>query len=309
MKKSLQYNFCVLVLVLCGYLPVSAQQDPLFTQYMFNGIALNPAYAGSHESVSISALYRNHWTGWNDGAGDTQTFSIHSPLNDNHVGLGLTVMRDKLWVTERLDVLSNFAYRIHLGKGKLSFGLQLGARKFSLDLSKLQDVAKDLDPLLSDVNSTVFNFGTGVYYYSNKFFIGFSVPQLVRNKFDSDDLSVKEDRHYFLSAGYVLGNWGSVKFKPSVLIKAVEGAPISYDINAHFLFLNDILWLGASWRSYNSLNWMAEIIIPKTNLRAGFSFDHDFNNTTRGLHGSSVEILLNYRFKLNKDVPLTPRYF
>ncbi|HMC97840.1 MAG TPA: type IX secretion system membrane protein PorP/SprF, partial [Flavobacteriales bacterium] len=217
-----------------------AQQDPQFTQYMFNLLALNPAYAGSAERVSVKALTRHQWVGF-EGAPTTQTLTIHSPVWQESLGLGGTIMRDSHGPVTQYTFMADVAYRIFMGDSKLAFGLKGG-------LSLLQGKYAELNPLQAgdqvfqaNVNSKLDpQFGFGVMWYSDRYFLGLSAPKLLRTEFFETDslmfVSEKGQRpHYLLTGGYVFDLGTYHKFKPTFLLKAVHGAPLSFDLSANFL--------------------------------------------------------------------------
>ncbi len=286
------------------------QQEAMFTQYMFNGLALNPAYAGSHESLSATLLFRDQWTGLT-GAPTTQTFSMHSPIRNAKIALGLQVIHDKITVFNQYGVNGSYAYRIFTNKGTLSFGLQVGFTSYNADLTELQPQDPTDNVFSVDVNKFMPNFGAGVYYYTDKFYVGFSVPQLITNSLDEqiieEDSDARQDRHYFLTSGYMFELSPSVKLKPNLLLKVVEGAPVELDLNANVLF-SEVLWLGLSWRSMADFDAMMQIQLTDQ-LLLGYSYD--FANTTdlRRVNSGSHELMINYRFRYAKNKVVTPRYF
>ena len=313
MNKLKIYQVVMVVLLLAFTQKVSAQQDAMFTQYMFNGLALNPAYAGSHEAVSATLLYRNQWTGL-DGAPNTTTFSIHSPLNNDRIAVGLQVISDKITVFNQTGVNATAAYRIPMEKGTLSFGLQAGFTSYNADLSKVEVPLEGGSSFAGDADykKGLPNFGAGVYYYTDKFYLGFSAPQLIKSDLTNDvgpdpNAEAVRSRHFFLTTGYVFPLGQNVKFKPNALLKMVGGAPIELDLNANLLF-HEVLWVGLSWRSMADIDALVEFQLTDQ-LLLGYSFD--FANTTdlRRVNGGSHEIMLNYRFRYAKKKIISPRYF
>ncbi|WP_185154369.1 type IX secretion system membrane protein PorP/SprF [Fulvivirga sp. M361] len=300
MKRSTIY---IALLWLCqvGY----AQQQAMFTQYMFNGLVLNPAYAGSHETVSATALAREQWTGI-DGAPSTQTFSLHSPVVNQRFALGLVLLHDEIGVTDQTGAYLSYAYRIPVSENiKLSFGLQGGVTFFDARLSE----AFENDQVGIDVSESQGNFGFGTYIYSDRFYAGISVPQLLENEFDRDnpDSDSRIVRHYFGTVGYVFDLSRSLKLKPNILVKAVDGAPLEFDVNANFL-IHDIVWLGVSWRSFDSFDALVQFqVTPK--LQFGYAYDFATTSELRRVNGGSHEFMVNYRFGSNKSRIITPRYF
>jgi type IX secretion system PorP/SprF family membrane protein len=292
-------------LILCSSLAtLQAQQQGMFTQYMFNGLAINPAYAGSHESMSITALGRKQWMGM-EGAPSTQTFALHSPVPNEKIGLGLLLSHDNIGPLHQYSFKAAYAYRIPMGPGKLAMGLQGGLSNYNARFTSLYLGPNVQDPTFGeDVNRTVADFGTGLYYYSERFYLGFSVPQLVALRADPQ---LNLARHYFVHSGYVVDLNRSLKLKPNILVKAVQGAPLDIDLNTNLL-INEVVWVGLSYRSLQSLSAMVELQLTDQ-LRLGYAYDFpmatDWGRTSAGSH----ELMLNYRFTFYKSNVTTPRYF
>ncbi|MFY0626552.1 MAG: type IX secretion system membrane protein PorP/SprF [Reichenbachiella sp.] len=290
----------------CGF--SLAQQQVMFTQYMFNGLALNPAYAGIHDGLSASILWREQWVGF-EGAPSTQTIAVHGPVKHSPASLGGMIIRDKIGVTEQIGVYMSGAYRIYFNNdSKLSFGLQGSLVNFR---AEFVDSSTGLDPVLLNGNINEFkpNFGTGILYHSEKFYIGFSVPQILKQNFDnSNELSdARLNRHYFLSGGIVFELNPDFKLKPNVLAKYVEGAPIQLDLNLNLL-IKDIVWVGVSYRSFESVDLLTQIqITPR--LQLGYSYDIPISSELSNVNSGSHEVMLSYVFKLTKTHAISPRYF
>ncbi len=285
----------------------NAQQDAMYTQYMFNALALNPAYAGSRNVISATALYRNQWTGYN-GAPETTTFTIDAPINDKKIGLGLQVFNDRLGITNTTGFVASGAYRIRMDKGTLSFGLQSGVSSFR---ANYQEVALDQTGANTDiafrdnVSSTLFNVGTGVYYNSDKFYVGLSAPQLIPNKLASTRLS-KQEIHLFLTAGIVFNLNEDFKLKPSILVKQVQGAPIEGDLNATF-WIKDVIGIGAQYRTNADVSGLFEVQATPQ-IRIGYAYDHSIT-TLQNHNDGSHEIMLRYEFGYSKSKFISPRFF
>lgn len=282
----------------------NAQQEFMITQYMYNGLAMNPAYAGIHEGISASFLTRHQWVGI-QGAPSTQFVSLHAPMKYQPVSLGLLVYRDVIGVKKEHTSYFSYAYRIHLPNDiKISLGLQANFHQVNQDfvLSAADDPD---DPLLQDDNTLKFNVGSGILIHSNKFYVGFSVPQMLKTKFGSQQLesSSRLVRHYYFTAGYVFGLPNEIILKPNILIKEVADAPGQLDLNLNIL-LKNILWLGISHRWQESNSLLAAIQIgPQWQI--GYAFDLNNNDLNRTSH----EVMLNFIFDLPKAKVLTPRYF
>jgi type IX secretion system PorP/SprF family membrane protein len=287
--------------------PAHAQQRMMFTQYMFNGLAINPAYAGSQESLDLTALAREQWIGL-DGAPSTQTFSAHAPLRNQRIALGLLLTHDRIGVSDQTGLYGIYAYRIKLKHGTLSAGLQLGFDSYRTGFSRVK-IEVDGDRHFSVDNARAFlpNFGTGVYYATKKFYAGVSAPQLLNNLYPGHAQSrARQFRHWFASAGYVIDLNRDLKLKPNVLLKAVQGAPASVDLNTNLL-IKETLWVGMSYRSFDALSWLVELqASPK--IRIGYAYDMTVS-PLKQVNSGSHELMLNYRVSLHKSKIITPRYF
>lgn len=313
-----------------------AQQDAMFTKYMFNSLNINPAYAGSKEYFSIVALYRNQWWGI-EGAPQTQIFSLHSPVNER-IGLGLNLAHDKIGVTGRTSGNLSYAYRLPLSKGKLSIGVQasLNSYRANYGLLNLEDpMNQDQSFSESNVNQWFSNFGTGLFWYSKKSYIGVSVPQLIERDLRKNEIttssSAKLFRHLYFTAGTAIPIKGDfLVFKPSVLIKNVGllsnhttiysvgvGAPTEFDIDLSLLFYES-LWVGTSFRSsveaftnksssFDSIDFWA-LFNLKNGIRIGMAYDFTISQLGDYAKGS-LEIMLGYDFNYNNKEIVTPRYF
>ena len=304
--KILQYTILLTGLLLIAQAS-RAQQDVMFTQYMFNGLALNPAYAGSHEVISMTAIGRQQWTGLN-GSPSTQTFSVHSPIKSNRVGVGLLLLRDQIGITNQYNATASYAYRIPMEHGKLAMGLQAGISNYREDNNQ---VGINNDPLFNQgaVSYWQPNFGAGLYYYSKRFYAGFSVPQLLERKYEASEVALAQSlvRHYFLHTGYVFDLSEDLKLKPNVLIKAVEGAPVQLDLNTNLLIM-EVLWVGLSWRSFESVDGLLQLQLTDC-LQLGYSYDFATSSEIRSVNGGSHELSLNYRFTIGHKKSVSPRYF
>ena len=305
MKALLYYTafLSALLASLGGY----AQQEVMFTQYMFNGLALNPAYAGSHDVVSITAIGRQQWVGL-EGAPSTQTFSIHSPIKNDHVGLGMMLLHDKIGVTNQYNATLAYAYRISMPKGKLSMGLQASTSSYQANYN---EAGIDNDVAFNRGKISVWqpNFGAGLYYYNTRFYAGLSVPQLLERVYDIYETSSNQGlvRHYFLSTGYVFDLNQDLKLKPNALLKVVEGAPVQLDINANLLVM-EVLWVGLSWRSFDSVAGLLQLQLTDR-LQCGYAYDFATTREIRSVNSGSHELSLNYRFTIGHKKSVSPRYF
>lgn len=308
MKKLLS----VITLFILGAADVSAQQDAMYSQYMFNMMGVNPAYAGSRGVLSAAAMYRRQWVGI-DGAPETYTFSFDMATRDNKVGLGLQAFNDKIGIMQTTGVYGTYAYRIRFeNEGSLAIGLQGGISNFRADLTKVDLIDEDDQAFSQNINVILPCFGAGIYYNSDRFYAGFSVPNLVKSYLRKDavyyraDVVAKKYMHFFFIAGYVFDLNEDLKLKPSTLVKAVRGAPVQWDINAN-LWIRDVISVGASYRTGDAICGLAEVQI-NDQLRLGYAYDHTISKLVKFNQGTH-EIMLRYEFGWEKGRILSPRYF
>ncbi len=294
---------------------VFAQSEPMFSQYTFNEIFINPAYAGSHEALSFSSVYRKQWVNI-DGAPTTKTFTAHSHLFNSKVGLGLTAYQDEIGVASQTGFFANYAYRIKLSKGTLSLGLLGGYSGYQERLSEVKTTDNG-DRKFSANTPMVFapNFGFGTYYYAKKFYFGVSIPRMMTNKLvisqfgevERVDGSLNvEDLHYFIATGLIVDINPLLKLRPSMMIKAVANAPVEYDANLS-AFLYTALWIGGGYRSGDSWNLLTAIQV-NNQLRIGYSYDYTITKL-KDFAGGSHEFSMNYVLKFNSKKITSPRYF
>lgn len=305
--KSLETYF----ILICSFITfcVSAQQDPQYTQYMYNTMAVNPAYAGSTGSLEATLLHRSQWVGIS-GAPETQSFSIHGPLSNEKIGLGLSVVNDKIGPSNELYLDGNFSYSIPLGYEKrLAFGLKTGMRMLNVDWSK-GTYYNNNDVLLNQniENQAKLAVGAGVYYYTDKWYLGLSVPSFIQsNYYDDVQESVNYDRlHYFLMGGYVFDLNSNLKFKPAFLVKAVSGAPLTADVSANFMIAEKFV-IGGAYRTDDSVSILAGFQISKS-FFIGYSFDYTISELNKYNDGSH-EIILRYSFNKGESKIKSPRFF
>jgi type IX secretion system PorP/SprF family membrane protein len=306
MKKI--YFIAILALAITE---LKAQQDPHYTQYMYNMSVMNPAYAGSKEGMSGGFLYRKQWVEIED-APTTGTFFIHSPVGRN-VGLGLSVISDKIGPVEENNFYADFSYTLNLGgEHKLAFGLKGGLTMHKIDFNFIsttlpQQVSSD--PFFSgNPNNTFLNIGSGVFYYTDKYYVAFSVPNMLKSKYlDFDGRQYgTEVIHYFLTGGYVFDINPNLKFKPFAMIKSSVNAPTSFDVSTNFM-LYDKLELGATYRLEDSFGAMVNFTITPS-LRVGYAYDH-VNSDLKGVAPASHEVMLLFDLNFPKKVSRSPRYF
>lgn len=283
-----------------------AQQDAQFTQYMYNTINVNPAYAGSRGALSIFALHRTQWVGL-DGAPVTNAVSINTPLNESNLGLGVSLINDRIGPTHENTISADLSYTIPTSESfKLSFGIKGTANLFDLNTDELNPV--DNDPSLQNYNKFTPNIGAGLYLHSDKAYVGFSVPNFIEtNRFNDNDVKIfKEKVNYYLIGGYVFDLNSYLKFKPAFISKLVEGAPLQMDMSANFMF-NDKFSVGVAYRWSAALSAMVGFQVSD-GLYIGYGFDNETTNL-KNYNKGSHEIFLRYEIFKNIDKITTPRFF
>jgi len=307
MQNQFKIKHCLVLVTIFAVLNVTqvfAQQQAMATQYMFNGLAINPAFAGSYETLSFTAHLRSQWTGY-DGAPNTQSFSAHGPLRKDKIALGLFLTHDKIGVTSVISFAPSYAFRIHFkNESVLSLGIQFVLNNYKSNFTQLNPATPVDVAFNEDVNRWLPNFGTGAYYYTPKFYIGGSVPLLLSNAASSNFAETKQ--HFYFTGGYVFRFANNVVLKPNILFRGVVGSPFTIDLNTNVYFLETV-GLGVSYRLNESLSVLFELLITDE-LRFGYSYDYILNELKTATTGSH-EIMLNYRFGFSKDRVVSPRYF
>lgn len=326
----------LVTLLMLGALAAKAQQDPMFTKYMFNSLIFNPAYAGSKDHAAINLLHRTQWWGI-DGAPSTQSITMHTPLKNERVGVGFSIVNDKIGPTNSLDANASYAYRIPMGKkGKLAVGIQGGVTNFRADWTKLNIETPIDDPFRENVNWWKPNIGAGIYYYTKNFYTGLGVPRIIEydlipNRTDQLPIYAKQVRHYFYTLGAAIPLKGNALiFKPSLLVKSAGldsrfsrdtsfqrvGSPTEFNVDLS-LFFQETLWVGASFRSsvevfqnkssYDSADFWVSYFLAN-GLRIGAAYDYTLTKLQSKAQGS-FEIMLGYEFDYKTKRVVTPRYF
>lgn len=331
MKKHI-LHITLLLLIAVG--STQAQQDPMFTKYMFNPMNYNPAYAGSAGALDMVLLHRQQWWGIK-GAPMTQNLSMHSPIKDKNIGLGMNLSLDQIATSRQLNAFASFAYRIALnskGTTNLAIGMQGGVSNWSADWTDL-DIENPNDPAFQNLQPNLWlpNFGAGLYLHSEKWYVGLSAPMLLTNDLrQSNDPNVpvaQQYRHYYLSGGAAIPLNGSIVLRPSILIKNVGlfmdrnqlngiGAPTEFDVDLALLF-NKTFWVGASFRSafevignsssYDSVDFWASLRL-QNGLRIGVAYDYTLTDLQGPAQGS-YEVLLGYDLIRYIDRVRHVRYF
>ena len=300
------YSLLLFVLVVQS---VTAQQDPQYTQYMYNTLTVNPGYTGSTEGIDAVLLHRSQWIGI-DGAPRTQAFSIHSPMWNDKVGLGLSAINDRIGPADEFYIDGNFSYTLYLGEqSKLAFGLKAGARVLNIDWSRGR-YYQEGDPLLNtNINNNIAaTIGSGIYYYTDKWYAGASIPNFIKDNYYNDvqETVVSDRLHYYVMGGYVFDLSDSVKFKPAVLGKIVKGSPITVDGSANFLF-QEKFTLGAAYRWDDAVSALVGFQITKE-LFLGYSYDYSTTELSKYNDGSH-EVILRFQLQPKATRIKSPRFF
>lgn len=301
MKKN-QLLLCVLGLLLSHV--AFGQQDPQYTQYMYNMNVVNPAYAGSKENLSIGLLYRDQWSGF-EGAPRTYTFNAHSPVG-NGLGLGVSAISDEAGPVKETNAYADVSYTLDFdASGKLAFGIKAGATFQDIGLLDLDLQDQNDEAFSENVNETTPNVGAGFLYYTNNWYVGVSVPNILSSKhLDINGTEYGTDKqHFFATAGYVFQVSNNFKLKPSTLVKSAFEAPISFDVNLNALFY-DRFEIGASYRNEDAISGLASIRATDW-LQIGFAYDH----TVSDIDEPSYEAFVLFNVAFSKKTYRSPRYF
>jgi type IX secretion system PorP/SprF family membrane protein len=305
------YTLWVFLLLVSSGASVSAQQEPQYTQYMFNTMSVNPGYAGTRDALNVVLLSRHQWAGL-EGAPRTYDFSVHTPINNYNMGLGFSMVTDNFGPVNNLFLNVSYAYRVQISSNTtLSMGIRGGLFNYHVNLSGLNtdmsDPAfqKDLEQRFKP------SAGAGLYLYSDNFYLGLSAPRLIETDLEGNQTTtgtVSElQRHYYFMTGLVIGRQSTIKFKPSFIARAVEGAPFSSEITGQLIF-NDALWAGASYRFNQAIGLLAGLQISPQ-LMIGYSFDFPVSEL-KPFDTGTHEVVISYDFKgFMKEKLISPRYF
>ncbi|SHM75461.1 PorP/SprF family type IX secretion system membrane protein [Flavobacterium chilense] len=299
----------ITIITMLSVYNVVAQQDPQYTQYMYNTLTVNSAYAGSLGHLAITGLYRTQWVGL-DGAPKTQSFTLDTPVG-KHVGLGLSVISEEIGPMEEQYIDANFSYTIQSGQThKLSFGIKGGGRVVNIDWTKGSYKDPDVQFRENITNKFLPVVGAGLYWHGERDYIGLSIPNFItRERYNYDDIAenlVNERMHLYLIGGIVFDLSAHTKFKPAAFVKYVAGAPLIADFSANFMF-NNCLTLGASYRTSDSVSALASIQITPQIL-IGYAYDYtttELQNYNSGTH----EIMLRFELVSRKNGLKSPRFF
>lgn len=298
----------VLVFLVSGML--QSQQDAQYTQYMYNTVSVNPAYAGSRGQMSIAALYRAQWVGL-EGAPTTQTLNAHSPIGYRGVGLGVSIVNDKIGPTSETNFDVDFSYTVWTStEGRLSFGLKASANLLDVRFSELNQFTTDPNLQQNIDNRFSPNIGAGIYYHTQKFYAGLSVPRFLQTShFDESTLSTaKEQMNFYLITGYVWDLNPNLKFKPTILTKLVQGAPLQVDLSANFMLVDKFI-VGAAYRWDAAFSGMLGFNLSNKFL-IGLAYDREVTELgNAAFNDGSFEVILRYDFIHTKDNLKSPRFF
>lgn len=297
-----------LMSILLGVLSANAQQDSQYTQYMYNTVAFNPAYAGNRGTLTAMSTYRNQWVGL-DGAPETLNFSLHSPISISRVALGLGFVSDKIGPSTESTIAADFAYSFPVDKKgtKLAFGVKAGVNIFNIDVDKLT-IYDPNDVNLANRTVTSPVVGLGLYLHTDQWYMGLSTPNILETE-HYDDIKVstaKEKMHLYLTAGYVFDLNSDLKFKPAVLAKATSGAPLSVDLSGNFL-IYEKLTLGMAYRWDAAVSALAGFQVSD-HLMIGYSYDYETTELSRYNDGSH-EVFLRFELGTRTRGVVNPRFF
>jgi type IX secretion system PorP/SprF family membrane protein len=299
-------------LMILGALFSKGQQDPMYTQYIFNLQTINPAYAGSWQSLGVTALSRLQWVNFK-GHPNTQTFSLQTPLKNENVGIGLNLMLDNVGLEKRFSVGIDYSYKILLSEiTSLRFGIKGGFTNYSNNLyayEQYPDLLPDLSFQANIENKFMPNFGFGLFLSSEKYYLSLSLPKILENSYQLNvsNFSIKsEARQFYFAGGLIFKLSDNVQFKPTFMTKSVLGAPFQYDLSANFL-LAEKFWIGGMYRSGDALGAIAQWIV-NNNMRLGYAYDFTFTDL-QNYHNGIHELMVSYEFNFSKRRYISPRFF
>jgi type IX secretion system PorP/SprF family membrane protein len=303
-------RFILSLLTILFPMHLAAQMLTVSHHYKSDALSINPAFAGCYNSLSATLLYRNQWVGFSE-APKSQMLSVHAPLNNDRIGLGLLIEKNSIGIFKETNFIGNYAYRIELGEGKLSFGLGFGVTVHNIAWNELiASDANDIQLINNPSTAVLPAFSLGTYYYTKKYFIGFSIPLFLTRELNQSSGTYKISNdfskyNYFLSGGYEFNISPLVKLLPSLLIKYQQNTPVQIDYNA-LVSLKERIWFGIGYRSKNML---AGILQCQLNyqIRLGYSYDIELGSLGKYVNGSH-EIGLNYIFRYSRKV-MGPRQF
>ena len=310
-KIILKATLTSIILMICVTVAKS-QQDPMFTQYMFNQVIVNPGYAGSGEVANVTVLNRQQWVGF-DGAPKTFAITANTPIPKIDCGVGFSLINDIIGPTKQTGFFVDYSYQLKVSeKGKLGMGLKAGFTYYKANLLDIQTIDDNDVAFARNIDGDVkANFGIGFFYYTNDFYAGFSIPKLLNNDLttgfsvNNEKLSLSE-RHYYIIAGKVFDLNEKLKFRPSLLTKINKGAPIQIDLTANFI-LNEKIWLGAMYRIGDAFGVMVQFQLIKS-LRVGYAYDLT-TTYLRRYNSGTHEIMVSFDFFTGENKIRSPRFF
>lgn len=309
LKKGPKYILLFILLIL--NIRTMGQLDPIFTQYMFNTQAVNPAYAGMWRKIGFIALVRKQFVGINNSP-FTQIVSFHSPLHNETVGIGLNVINDRYAREERLSVFGDYSFEVMVSDASyLRLGLKFGFMKYQNPLTLYKLIDQQFDPAFQEDIDLQFlpNFGVGAFLYGDRYYFSLSIPKLIQNSFAtnrSNYSSLAEIRHVYFSSGYVFDLGIHTKFKPTLMVRGTFGAPLQFDLSANFL-IREKLWLGGMLRTRDAACFIMQWIFDN-NIRIGYAMDVTFNQIFK-YQGGTYEVTLSYDVDFYGRQYIKPKYF
>jgi len=288
---------------------IGQRYEPIYSQYEVNGLAINPAYAGSRECFSNIILYRNQWIGF-EGAPVTQTLSSHAPFKDEKNAVGVFLFHEQIGVSNYYDIYGNYAFRFQFGSGKLSLGLKAGATLFQGNFADINASPDEMliDPVLNNESEFFPNFGVGAYYYNDNYYVGISVPKFLSYEIKNSKkkMSLGPSNYDFLvTGGYLIRFLENLQVKPSFLLRYRLDNSFQIDAGANIILYNAV-WVGGSWRRNDEIVFMAEYQVNHQ-IRVGVAYDYGIGDFS-SQHSGSLEIILRYDFRY-KVKAASPRYF
>ncbi|MEO7531647.1 MAG: type IX secretion system membrane protein PorP/SprF [Sediminibacterium sp.] len=301
----------LVVFILIVSVTAKAQQHPMYSQYMFNMLNINPAYAGSRGVGTATALYRDQWVGI-EGAPKTASLGFDMPVKEKKIGIGFQAYDDRLGIEHTSGFNASYAFRIQITEsGTLSLGLQAGILNYRANYTEARTFQPG-DPAFSqNISGILPAAAAGMYYNSDRFYIGISTPALLKTKISYDGVAQVDgvtgrDLHLYLASGFVMNLNQDLVLKPSLLVKAVSGAPVEYDINAN-LWIQNAISFGFSYRTGDAYVGMAELQLSRQ-LRLGYAYDKTFN-ALGNLNSGTHELMLRMEFGSSNGKVASPRYF
>lgn len=289
----------------CAALSVKAQQVPQFTQFMYNNLVINPAYAGAEEILSLTMINRIQWAGV-DKAPATQCLSAHTLIRNKKIGLGLTMINDRIGVHKNFSALTSYAYHMALSKKSiLSMGLQVGVTNLKSDYASLAGNSNDPN-LANSINETMLDFGTGIYFRSPRFHMGISTPQLLSKSIQlNDTLSISVQKiNMLVSSRYLITLSESFEMEPGLIVKYYPDVPVSYDINLNFIY-RQALTMGVAYRKTESVDLLLKFQLT-AQLQLGYAYDYPISYAAN-LSSASHELLVKYQFRKTHKHVASPR--